>query len=80
MTDLLQNLTSHPLFNNFIALLIGLVLVLLLVRFTQRIATLKISDNDLRYKTRKVISLAGYVLGLIVAISIFSNQLSTCRC
>ena len=76
MTDLLQNLTSHPLFNNFIALLIGLVLVLLLVRFTQRIATLKISDNDLRYKTRKVLSLAGYVLGLIVAISIFSNQLS----
>ena len=76
MTDLLQNLTSHPLFNNFIALLIGLVLVLLLVRFTQRVATLKIRDNDLRYKTRKVISLAGYVLGLIVAISIFSNQLS----
>ena len=76
MTDLLQNLTSHPLFNNFIALLIGLVLVLLLVRFTQRVATLKIRDNDLRYKTRKVLSLAGYVLGLIVAISIFSNQLS----
>ena len=76
MTDLLQNLTSHPLFNNFIALFFGLVLVLLLVRFTQRVATLKIRDNDLRYKTRKVISLAGYVLGLIVAISIFSNQLS----
>ena len=76
MTDLLQNLTSHPLFNNFIALFFGLVLVLLLVRFTQRVATLKIRDNDLRYKTRKVLSLAGYVLGLIVAISIFSNQLS----
>ena len=80
MTDLLQNLTSHPLFNNFIALLIGLVLVLLLVRFTQRIATLKISDNDLRYKTRKVISLAGYVLGLIVAISISATSCPTCRC
>ena len=76
MTDLLQNLTSHPLFNNFISLLIGLLLVLVLVRFTQRVATLKIRDNDLRYKTRKVLSLAGYVLALIVALSIFSNQLS----
>ena len=76
MSDLLDKFSAHPLFSNFISLLIGLLLVLILVRFTQRIASLNIRDNDLRYKTRKAISLTGYGLGLIVAISIFSNQLS----
>lgn len=76
LSDLLDNFSSHPLFGKFISLLIGLLLVLILVRLAQRIAAHNIRDIDLRYKTRKVLGLSGYVLGLIVAISIFSNQLS----
>lgn len=76
MRQLLDELTAHPLFTQFLAFAISLVGVFLLVRFAQLLAANNIRDKDLRYKTRKSFSMLGYVLALLTAIAIFSNQLS----
>ncbi|GAB1235581.1 mechanosensitive ion channel family protein [Ferrigenium sp. UT5] len=75
MKELIQNLTAHPMFIKLAGLGLSLLLIFLLVRFAKLIAANNIQDKDLRYKTRKSFGLAGYVLSLIVAIAIFSNQL-----
>jgi len=76
MTELLHELAAHPMFTKLAELGLSLFFIFLLVRFAKLIATNNIEDKDLRYKTRKTFGLAGYVLSLIVAIAIFSNQLA----
>jgi small-conductance mechanosensitive channel len=69
-------LASHPLFMNAVAFMLSALLILLLVRLAQYIATGSIEDKELRYKTRKALALTGYVVGLVVAVAIFSDQLT----
>ncbi len=69
-------LTSHPLFMNAVAFVLSALMILLLVRLAQYIATGSIEDKELRYKTRKAIALIGYALGLVVAVAIFSDQIT----
>lgn len=76
MDDLIVNLTGHPLFMKAVAAIAVTFFILLLVRFSQTIISGKIDDKDLRYKTRKAFSLAGYVFVLIATITIFSDQIS----
>lgn len=76
MTELFKDLISHPMFTRLAELALSLFFIFLLVRFAKLLATNNIENKDLRYKTRKAFGLAGYVLALIVAIAIFSNQLS----
>lgn len=76
MIETFHALTAHPMAGKLLGLLLSLLFILLLVRFAQMLATNNILNKDLRYKTRKALSLSGYVLGLLAAIAIFSNQLS----
>ena len=76
MNNILNELTAHPLFTGVIKLSVALVAILLLVRFAQMLASNKIADKELRFRTRKGFSLVGYLLALLAAIVIFSNQLS----
>lgn len=76
MYNMIDNLTGHPLFMKGIAAILATFFILLLVRFAQAITTGKIEDKDLRYKTRKIFSLTGYALILIVAVIIFSDQIT----
>lgn len=76
MTELFKDLLSHPMFTKLAELALSLFFIFLLVRFAKLIATNNIDNKDLRYKTRKAFGLSGYVLALVTAIAIFSNQLS----
>lgn len=76
MKELLNELTAHPMFANSLVFASSLAVIYLLVRFAQLLAANNIRDKDLRYKTRKSFSMLGYVLALLAAIAIFSNQLS----
>jgi len=71
----MHDLTAHPIFINGLAFLTAALLILLLVRFAQYVATASIENGELRYKTRKALGLAGYLLGLIIGIAIFSDQI-----
>lgn len=76
LDNLLDNLIKHPFFMKGIAAILVTFLILLMVRFTQAIVSGKIEDKDMRYKTRKAISLVGYVFTLLAAITIFSDQIT----
>lgn len=76
MNGQLENLIAHPLLMKGIAAVLATLVILLLVRFAQTVTSRKIEDIELRYKTRKLISLAGYALALITALAIFSGQLT----
>ena len=74
MNSLIETLTGHPLFIKGVTAILVMLLILSLVRFAQAIVSEKIVDKDLRYRTRKSFSLAGYALTLAAAIVIFSDQ------
>ena len=76
MNSLLDTLTGHPFFIKGLTAIFVTLLILLMVRFAQSVTTGKIENKDLRYKTRKALSLTGYVLTLIAAVTIFSDQIS----
>lgn len=73
---MIGNLTDHPFFMKGIVAILATLVILLLVRFSQVIASEKIADKDIRYKIRKAFSLAGYAFTLIVVATIFSDQIS----
>lgn len=77
MLNLFHELTAHPMFGKLLALALSLLFIFLMVRFTQLLAANNIENKDLRYRTRKAFSMTGYVLSLLAAIVIFSNQLSS---
>ena len=76
LDSLIDNLVKHPLFMKVMAVILVMIVILVVVRFAQAITSGKIEDKDLRYKARKTISLAGYVLILFSAITIFSDQIT----
>jgi len=76
MNNSIENLVAHPLFTKGVAVILATLVILLLVRFAQSATSRKIEDKELRYKTRKLISLAGYLLALIIALIIFSDHLT----
>lgn len=73
---MIGNLIGHSLFIKGVTAILVTFFILLLVRLAQAIISDKIEDKNLRYKTRKVFSLAGYAVTLLAAIVIFSDQLT----
>jgi small-conductance mechanosensitive channel len=76
LESLFGGLANHPLFGHFLIFIFSLIGIFLLVHFAQLLAANNIGDKNLRYKTRKIFSMVGYVLALLATIAIFSNQLS----
>lgn len=72
---LLDQLTSHPLFAKLISAALAGLTIWILVRLAQSGAAKRIGDKNLRYKTRKAISLTGYLVTLVVVMTIFSEQM-----
>ena len=76
MNDLINNLLVHPLLREAVTTVVAMLIILTLVHFAKSFASKKIDDKDLRYKTRKAFSMAGYALTLFAAVIIFSDQLT----
>lgn len=76
MDSLIGNLTAHPFFIKGVTAVLVMLLIVSLVRLAQAVVAGNIEDKDLRYRTRKAFSLAGYMLMLASAIVIFSDQMT----
>lgn len=76
MNSLIENMLTYPLLMKGGETILVALLIFLLVRFAQAASARKIEEKDLRYKTRKVIGLFGYLLTLVAAITIFSEQMT----
>lgn len=59
----------------FVAAIIGIVLVMVLVRVSHRTLGRYLKDTDARYRTRKFVTFVGYVMGILVVATVFSDKL-----
>lgn len=77
MQDILDLLSADPVYGKIAAILIGVVLINVVIRFFQRLVTRYISDGDTSYSVRRVLTFVGYILVVLFIISVIGNQLSS---
>ncbi len=75
MEDSLKAWLYDPTVGRFVAALVGILIVVALVRFTQHTLGRYVQDTDVRYRARKFLSFFGYVLGILVVATVFSDRL-----
>ena len=75
MNNLMTELIAHPLFTKGLTATLVTLIILLLIRFAQAGVSNRIEDRDVRYKARKAIGFAGYMLAAIIVLTIFSDQM-----
>lgn len=59
-----------------LAAIIGLAVVFVIFRILQRSLSRRFEDPDTRYSVRKFISLAGYIVAILVVANVYSDRLS----
>ncbi len=77
MQELLAPWLANPMIRKAAASLIAVVIVGICVRLINRWLRRLIPDTDMRYRSRKVVTFAGYVVALLMIAAIFSQQLGT---
>lgn len=75
MNPAIQEWLFDPTVGRVAALLVGLILVVVLSRFVRSALGRQIRDGDTRYRVRKAVSLASYVAGALVVVTVFSDKL-----
>ncbi|MCB0794252.1 MAG: mechanosensitive ion channel, partial [Flavobacteriales bacterium] len=68
-------LSDHPLLSRFLRLLVAVLLIVLLIALFKRSVLSRVRDNDARYHARKVSTFVSYVLIVLAAVFILSDQL-----
>lgn len=75
MDDSLKQWLFDPTVGRLIAALVGVLVVVVLVRFAQRALGRYVKDTDVRYRSRKFAAFVGYALGIFVVATVFSDRL-----
>ncbi|CAN5257623.1 mechanosensitive ion channel [soil metagenome] len=76
MTNDLPRWLFDPMIGKLVALVIGIAVVSVLSKIAQRSVTRYVADNSARYRARKVVSFAAYVLVALVLVTVFSDRLA----
>lgn len=71
----LYQLYQNPIIQRVISILIGVILILILSRFVKKAINEKVNNPDGRYRARKAVSLASYIVLAIMLMFIFSDKL-----
>ena len=75
MDDSLKQWLFDPTVGRLVAALVGVLVVVVLVRFAQRTLGRYVKDTDVRYRARKFVTFVGYGLGIFVVATVFSDRL-----
>ncbi|MBN1316173.1 MAG: mechanosensitive ion channel family protein [Anaerolineales bacterium] len=70
-----QQLLYDPMVGKIIFAFVGILVLVVLVRFSQRVFGRRIAQTKSRYFVRKLITLAGYLVGILFVSIVFSDQL-----
>ncbi len=76
MEDGLQRVLFDPTLGRLITVALILVVVVAVVRLVQRAIAGRIRDTDARYRARKFVTFSGYVVALIVIVTVYSDRLT----
>ncbi|NJN22018.1 MAG: mechanosensitive ion channel family protein [Leptolyngbya sp. RL_3_1] len=66
---------SNPTTIQLLVVVVGVLLIAIVVRIFRQILTRKIKDSDMRYKVRKLISFASYILMVLFVTLVFNDRL-----
>lgn len=73
--DFLNKWLAHPVVQKIIILIAGIIVITIVVRILKKSLSHYIKDSDIRYRLRKIVSFAGYIVGILFVMSIFSDRL-----
>jgi small-conductance mechanosensitive channel len=76
MDTFLKTVLYDPFVGKIVATVIGIIIINLVVRFLQRLASIRIESKEVRYRIRRGLKFFGYLAAVILLVGIFSNQLS----
>ena len=75
MEQTLQEWLQNPWISKTIATIIGLLIIGIIVRLTQKYTSHYVKDTNTRYRVRKIITFIGYILVVFMLAIIFSEKL-----
>jgi len=75
MNGSLEKILFDPVIGKLITAVIGVLLVIVIVRIVQRAASRYIRETNTRYRARKFISFLGYIIVVVVLVTIYSDKL-----
>jgi small-conductance mechanosensitive channel len=64
-----------PSVGKLVGATVGMVILVVLIRFVQRSISRYVKDSDTRYRVRKLVTVIGYVAGILFIATIFSDRL-----
>ncbi len=74
MEDFFAKWLSDPTVRKIFVVLIGIIIVNIFVRISKRYLVPRVKDTNIRYRLRKVISFAGYLIVILFALNIFKER------
>jgi hypothetical protein len=77
MVEYLKTILAEPLAIKIIIVAIGVVVINLLVRFLQRLASGRLESKGIRYSIRRGLTFFGYLASIILVLVVFVNQLGS---
>ena len=75
MEQFFSDILNSPALGKWATLGVWLFIIWLLVLLVKKVATSRITDTDIRYRTRKALNFFGYAFSIIIGILIFYRQL-----
>ncbi len=64
-----------PTIGRIVAAIVGVILVVVVIRIIQRSITTFVTENETRYRARKAVRFAGYMLSVVGVATVFSDRL-----
>jgi len=75
MNDFIEKWLYDPVVNKLIITLIGIIIIIILIRFIQRALGGYIQETNTRYRARKIMTFVGYLLVAFLITAVFSDKL-----
>jgi small-conductance mechanosensitive channel len=75
MQGFLERWLFDPTVGKIVFSVIGILIIIVIVRFLQRLVARRIPHTDMRYRARKLVAFLGYLVGVLFVTIVFSDQL-----
>ena len=77
MEEQIKTLLYNSTVGKLSTIIIGIIIIWMLVKFTQRTIVTKVSDNNSKYKSKKLATIIGYLATILLIAFVFSNKLGS---
>ncbi|MEP7219511.1 MAG: mechanosensitive ion channel domain-containing protein, partial [Bacteroidota bacterium] len=75
MNDTIMGWLFDPTIGKIVAVVVGIVVLIVMVRFAQRLVGNYVKEASSRYRARKFVTIIGYLLGIVLLATVYSSKL-----